>query len=96
MATRSMFESEYRPIKSQRSTAMNVLASVGIRAYSREKKQQLLSEVRERLPDPAVYNGHNYTDCFSVGDQSIIMQKRRDGTVELSLTCDGAADLFPI
>jgi hypothetical protein len=74
---------------------MNVLVSVGITAYSAQKKQRVLALMQQHLPDPAVYHGHEYTDCFRMDDEQIVMQKRRDGTVELSLTCDGS-DLFSI
>jgi len=75
---------------------MNVLVSVGIRAYSSERKRQLLAKMQEKLPDPAVYTGHEYTDCFRLGDEHVILSKRSNGDVELSLTCDSSSTLFPI
>ena len=75
---------------------MDVLVSVGIRAYSPERKRRVLATMQQHLPDPAVYNGHDYTDCFHVDDEPIIMNKRRDGTVELVLTCDSSSELFSL
>jgi hypothetical protein len=82
--------------KLERRAAMSVLLSVGINSYEPERLQRVLAKMREHLPDPAVYNGHEYTDCFHVDGEPIIMQKRRDGTVELSLTCDSSTDLIPL
>lgn len=75
---------------------MTILVSVGFRAYHPEKMRRVLAGMRECLPDPAIYNGHDYTDCFRVDDEPIILNKRRDGTIELVLTCDRSDELSPL
>lgn len=69
--------------------------SVGITAFSAEKKERLRVEARKHLPDPAGYQGHPYTTSFRLDEEPILLEKRRDGTVELSLTTDGP-DRFPL
>jgi hypothetical protein len=75
---------------------MDMFVSVGIRAYSPEKKRRLVAAAREHLPDPAVYDGHRYTNCFTFDGEHIVMTKESDNSVELTLTCDSSTTLFNI
>lgn len=75
---------------------MDVLVSVGIRAYSPETKRRLLAKMREHLPNPAVYEGHEYTIGFRLDGEYILLNKRSSGDVELVLYCDSSNTLFPI
>jgi ABC-type sugar transport system ATPase subunit len=61
-----------------------------------ERKRRVLAKLQQHLPDPVVYNGHDYTACFRVDDELIVMNKGRDGTVELVLTCDSSIELFSL
>jgi len=75
---------------------MQVRISIGLTAFSAEKKQRLLQAMQQKLPDPAVYNGHEYTECFRLDDEPIVMNKRPDGSVELSLTTDSTRVMYPL
>ncbi len=75
---------------------MNVRVSIGLTAYSAEKKERLLQMVRSRVPDQKLYDGHPFTSCFHLDGEYMFMEKRPDGNVELVLITDHPEPLFPI
>ncbi|HZP75400.1 MAG TPA: hypothetical protein VFB45_04590 [Pseudolabrys sp.] len=75
---------------------MTIMVSVGIRAYRPEQMRQVLAQMHSRSRDPAVYTGHEYTECFHVGDEIVIMNKLRNNNVELVLCGDDPDELFAL
>jgi len=75
---------------------MRFFGSVGLSALAPQQRQQLIAEARKHLPDPKIYDGHDYTKSFHFGDDLIIMNKLKNGDVEMYLVTDSAVDLQPL
>ena len=70
--------------------------AVGIKALGSAQREALLRQAATKLPDARVYEGHTYTDAFSFGDRTVVVRKRRDGDVEVTLDCDDSELLYPV